>query len=70
MTVFFGEYWEVMIFEGNFIQESIDSKQNWGRNNEQPMLKAKIIDYVTSITRAVDTHTMIVAAVDKSNLRR
>ena len=55
--------------EQRSIQEGIDLKQVWRRNNKQPVLKVEIIDFITGITRTVYTQEEIVVAAAKSNLR-
>ena len=55
--------------EQRSIQEGIDSKQIWGKNNKQPVLKAEITDFITGITRTVYTQEEIVVATAESNLR-
>ena len=45
----------MMLQEGHYIQESVDSRPIIGRNNRQPVLKVETKDFITSITRLVYT---------------
>ena len=52
-------------------QEGRDSKQIRGRNIKSPVLKAEVTDFITGISRIVETQEEIVAAAAaESNLRR
>ena len=55
--------------EQRSIQEGVGSRQIRGRNNKQPVLKAKITNFITYITTTVYTQEEIVATAAESNLR-
>ena len=59
-----------MIWEERARQEGRDSRQIRRRNTKSPVLKANVTDFITSITRVVETQETIVAATTESNLRR
>ena len=61
---------KMMIREERSRQEGCDSKQIRGQNNKSLVLKAEVVDFITSTTRVVETREEIVAAAAKSNLRR
>ena len=48
----------------------MESRQIWGRNNKQPVLKVEITNFITGITTTVYTQEEIVVAAAKSNLCR
>ena len=50
------------------IQEGVDSRQIWGRNNTQPVLEAEITNSITCTTTTVYTQEDIVLAATESNL--
>ena len=56
--------------EQRSIQEGLESRQIRGRNNKQPVLKAEVTDFITSIIKTVYTQEEIVIAAAESNLRR
>ena len=60
---------KIMIREEQSRQEGRDSKQIRGRNTKSPVLKAEVMDFITSTTRIVETQEEIVAAAAESNLR-
>ena len=53
--------------EQRSIQEGRESKKIRGRNSKQPVLKAKITDFVTGITRTVYMQEEIVITAAESN---
>ena len=61
---------KMMIQEERARQEGRDFRQIHGRNNKCPVLKAEVTDFVTGISRIVETQEEIVAAAAESNMRR
>ena len=60
----------MMIREERARQEGRDSRQIRGGNTKSPVLKAEVTDFVTGITRVVETQEEIIAAAAESKLRR
>ena len=56
--------------EQRAIQEGKDSRQISGRNNKQPILKAKVTDFITGTVTTVHTQEKIVRTAAESNFRR
>ena len=56
--------------EQRSIQEGVELRQIRGRNNQQPVLKAEITDFITGTTTTMYTQEEIVIAAAESNLRR
>ena len=56
--------------EQRAIQEGKDSQQIRGRNNKQPILKAKVTDFITGNVTTVHTQDEIVRAAAELNLPR
>ena len=52
------------------IKEGKDSRQIRERNNNQPIIKAEVTDFITGTVRTVHTQDKIVRAAAKSNLCR
>ena len=61
---------KMIIREERSRQEGRDSKQIRGRNIKSPVLKAEVTDFISGISRIVETQEEIVAAAAESNLRR
>ena len=61
---------KMMVREQRSIQEGKYSRQIRGRNNKQPVLKAKITDFISGTIKTVYTQEEIVSATAESNLRR
>ena len=61
---------KMMICEERSRQEGHDSKQIRGKNIKLAVLKAEVTDFITGISRIMETQEEIVAAAAESNLRR
>ena len=60
----------MMIRKERTKQEGRESRHIHGRNNKCPVLKAEVTNFVTGITRIVETQEEILAAAAESNLCR
>ena len=58
----------MMIQEERARQEERNSRQIYGPNTKCLVLKADVTDFVTGITRVVETQEEIITAAAKSNL--
>ena len=59
---------KMMIQEEQARQEGWESRQLQGRNNKCLVLKPEVTDFVTGITRIIETQEEIMAAAAESNL--